>query len=127
MALISRLFRDNQRLQACAVSDPAHVTRSCRGDFVQLIQMALIVVDSADIADDEMQAQLYGDSTAAAVLSYKTKWQIINYSYQNTPDDIVGKMTIARLDADLAALDARNMSPVDPSAWSLSTFRGTEG
>ena len=45
--------------------------------------------------------QTYGPSTAAAVLSYKTKRQIINRSYQTTPDSIVGKMTIASLDAEM--------------------------
>lgn len=45
--------------------------------------------------------QTYGPSTAAAVLSYKTNRQIINRSYQTKPDSIVGKMTIASLDAEM--------------------------
>lgn len=35
------------------------------------------------------------------MLAFKTKRQIINYRYQNKPDNIVGKMTIAALDQEL--------------------------
>ena len=52
----------------------------------------------------------YGPSTKAAVLAYKTRRQIINRSYQSTPDAIVGKMTIASLDAEVAARELRNQA-----------------
>ncbi len=48
----------------------------------------------------------YGPRTAAAVLAYKTKRAIINRAYQQTPDSIVGKMTIERLDKDMLAIEA---------------------
>jgi hypothetical protein len=38
---------------------------------------------------------------AAAVLAYKKKRNIINWSYQQQADNIVGKMTIAALDAEM--------------------------
>lgn len=49
----------------------------------------------------ETEARRYGPSTARAVLSYKTKRSIINRAYQQTPDAIVGKMTIASLDDEM--------------------------
>jgi peptidoglycan hydrolase-like protein with peptidoglycan-binding domain len=52
-------------------------------------------------------AQIYGPSTAAAVLAFKRKRKIINTGYQTSEDDIVGKMTITALDNELAAFEAR--------------------
>jgi hypothetical protein len=49
----------------------------------------------------EARAKNYGIATAKAVLSYKTKREIINRTYQSSPDNIVGKMTIAALDRDM--------------------------
>jgi hypothetical protein len=43
-------------------------------------------------------------------LAYKRKRQIINRSYQSTPDSIVGKMTIASLDAEMAKLELRTLA-----------------
>ncbi len=43
--------------------------------------------------------------TAAAILRYKTDHGIINFAYQKTPDDIVGKMTMRALDDAMAALE----------------------
>jgi peptidoglycan hydrolase-like protein with peptidoglycan-binding domain len=103
MALVSNLFKNNRRLQSCAVSDPAHVTPGSKGDFVHLIQLALIELDGLSIDEDELSTSFYGPSTAAAVLEFKRKRKIINRAYQSTEDDIVGKMTIAALDKELFA------------------------
>jgi len=101
MGLVSRLFQGNTRLEACLVDNAAHVTLGAQGEHVAKIQFALFSLDNLDIDRTELVTQSYGPSTAAAVLSYKTKRQIINRSYQTTPDSIVGKMTIASLDAEM--------------------------
>jgi hypothetical protein len=101
MALSSNLFRGNVALEACAVEDSAHVTRGAAGDHVAKIQFALFELDGLMIDRTELVLQQYGPSTAAAVLAYKKRRQIINKSYQNVADDIVGKMTIASLDKEM--------------------------
>jgi hypothetical protein len=103
--LKSRLLSPSDRLQKCEVQDAAHVTRGDVGDHVKRIQLALVRIDNAKIADAEMNASRYGETTAAAVLKYKTARNIVNKTYQKTADDIVGKMTIARLDEDIVALE----------------------
>jgi peptidoglycan hydrolase-like protein with peptidoglycan-binding domain len=103
MALVSRWFRENARLQNCLVSDAAHVVTGASGDHVALIQQALQVLDDAGIAPDEIAGQSYGSSTAGAVLNFKKKRGIINRAYQSTPDNIVGKMTIRSLDDEILA------------------------
>ena len=101
MGLVSRLFRGNKKLEACLVDNAAHVTLGAQGEHVAKIQFALFSLDTLKIDRTELVTQTYGPSTAAAVLSYKTKRQIINQSYQTKPDSIVGKMTIASLDAEM--------------------------
>ena len=65
------------------------------------IQLALILLDAAVIADSEQDSLTYGDSTARAVLAYKRKRNIVNRSYQTQADNIVGKMTMASLDGEM--------------------------
>jgi hypothetical protein len=101
MGLVSRLFRNNKKLEACLVDNGAHVTLGARGEHVGKIQFALFSLDTLKMDRDELVTQTYGPSTAAAVLSYKTRRQIINQSYQTKPDSIVGRMTIASLDAEM--------------------------
>jgi hypothetical protein len=105
--LVSELFRDCRALQDCAVKDSAHVTPGSRGDPVARIQRALVAIDKAEIDEREISERFYGRSTAAAVLAYKRARNIINRAYQTTADDIVGKMTIARLDGDMLDLQRR--------------------
>lgn len=101
MALSSQLFRRNKRLQDCLVSDRAHVTPGSRGLHVQLIQFAVLTLQNGQILGNEIMSATYGPSTAALVLAYKKRRKIINTAYQKTPDNIVGKMTIAALDFDM--------------------------
>lgn len=108
MALSSKLFRGDRQLEACAVNDAAHLTLGTRGEHVAKVQMALSALDGLNIDREELVAQNYGRSTALAVLSFKTRRQIINRSYQNTPDNIVGKMTIARLDQEMRLFELSN-------------------
>lgn len=104
MTLRSNLLAGNKRLQSCLVSDPAHVMLGDQGEHVRLIQVALILIDDAAIDQNELDGQVYGRSTASAVLAYKKERKIINPAYQNKADDIVGKMTIKALDDEMFAL-----------------------
>jgi hypothetical protein len=103
MALKSNLFAGDARLEACAVSNPDHVTPGATGPHVRKIQGAVMVLDGAVINKNEVEAGRYGPSTARAVLAYKRKRDIVNRSYQSQADDIVGIMTIKALDAEVLA------------------------
>jgi len=107
MPLQSKLFAGEPRLEGCLVRDSDHVTQGSRGYFVTLIQAALVALDACEVDAREVAEARYGNSTAAAVLSYKQKRSIINPAYQTSADDIVGKMTIASLDRELCDLEAR--------------------
>src|SRR6476661_5320362 len=95
MALQSKLFRGDTKLEAAAVSDPAHILPGARGPHVGKIQQALIQLDGADITIDSA----YGPATAAAVGAFKQQRGILNF--QGKIDNIVGKKTIAALDSEM--------------------------
>lgn len=116
MALQSQLFRNDPKLEAAAVSDSAHIVQGARGGHVGKIQLALILLDRADIAADE----IYGPATAAAVTAYKQKRQILNA--QKKVDNIVGKKTIDRLDKEMLAAEQVNTSRT-PRCIFQSTFQ----
>jgi peptidoglycan hydrolase-like protein with peptidoglycan-binding domain len=99
MGLQSHLFRGDSKLEAAAVSDAAHIMPGANGPHVEKIQTALIQLDAASIRVDSV----FGPSTAAAVLAYKRKRKIVNRTYETQVDNIVGKMTIAALDAEILA------------------------
>jgi peptidoglycan hydrolase-like protein with peptidoglycan-binding domain len=101
MLLRSKLLKDDAKLQACLVNDSAHVTQGAVGDHVARIQAALAILDDLQIDAGEILTNKYGASTAAAVLRFKRKRAIINRSYQTQADNIVGKITIGVLDAEL--------------------------
>lgn len=103
MPLKSFLFAGNSRLERCLVSHPAHVKPGDVGPHVQDIQIALEFLDGLTIDPAEKARGFYGPSTAKAVLAYKTKRKIINKSYQSTPDNVVGILTMAQLDKDMVA------------------------
>lgn len=98
-------------MEACLVSDPAHIVPGATGEHVFKIQNALITLDGLAIDATELSDKTYGPSTAAAVLSFKTKRQIVNRAYQTQPDDIVGKMTIAALDKEMLAREGHHEQP----------------
>jgi peptidoglycan hydrolase-like protein with peptidoglycan-binding domain len=56
----------------------------------------------------------YWPKTAAAVLDYKRRRNIVNTAYQTTADDIVGDMTISALDREMLALESQPLVYVDP-------------
>jgi len=95
MALQSKLFRGDPKLEAALVSDPAHILQGARGDHVVKIQQALVQLDGASISTDGA----FGPGTAAAVGAFKTKRNILNT--QGKIDHIVGKKTMAALDAEM--------------------------
>jgi peptidoglycan hydrolase-like protein with peptidoglycan-binding domain len=114
MALQSALFSDDAALQACLVNDRAHVGASAVGDHVTKIHSALVVIDNSPIDVAELRNGRYGPSTAAAVLAYKRKRQIVNHSYQTQADDIVGKMTIASLDREMLLIEGQEAQRAFP-------------
>src|SRR5262245_36575779 len=115
MALQSQLFRNDPKLEAAAVSDPAHIVQGARGGHVGKIQLSLILLDRAAIAADE----IYGPATAAAVTAYKQKRQILNA--QNKVDNIVGKKTIDRLDKEMLAAEQLNTGRTPRCTFQQST------
>ena len=109
-SLTSQLFQGDAALNNCLNSDPAHVTPGpppSVGDHVSKIQDALfLLMHDAVIDHQELKEKRYGTTTADAVLAYKRKFDIVNHSYQQAADNIVGKMTIAKLDKDMRDLEA---------------------
>jgi hypothetical protein len=106
MPLTSQLFRGDPALEACLVLDSKHITQGASGEHVAKIQTALKQLDNASIDAADLSTKRYGTSTAAAVLAYKTRRGIVNRAYQTQPDNIVGKMTLASLDAELNGTEA---------------------
>jgi peptidoglycan hydrolase-like protein with peptidoglycan-binding domain len=123
MALQSQLFRGDAKLEAAAISDPAHITRGASGPHVVKIQQALIQVDGAAISPDGA----YGQGTAAAVSAFKTKRRILNFA--GMIDDIVGKKTIAALDSEMAAKErgGRVLETLDRGAGGAGANRAIVG
>src|SRR5579863_1986510 len=112
MGLQSKLFRGDPKLEAAAVSDPAHILPGAVGPHVGKIQTAIILLDGASISADEVERQFYGVSTTAAVLAYKQKRSIINTSYQTKADNIVGRMTMASLDSEMLKKESVPPAPI---------------
>jgi hypothetical protein len=107
MPLISKLFHGDTKLEACLAQDSAHIVEGASGAHVGKIHTALFAIDGVSVAGRDLSSQTYGASTAAAVLAYKQKRKIINTSYQTQADNIVGKMTIASLDREMAEIESR--------------------
>ena len=83
--LRSKLFRGDPKLLAALNNDASHITLGASGDHVKKIQKALLTLlrePPVNIAQNEMSGGLYGPTTAAAVLRYKTEKNIVNKAYQ---------------------------------------------
>jgi hypothetical protein len=105
----SKLFRGDTRLAAALVDHAQHVTQGDQGVHVAKIQCAVLMLEGGIIDGKEATAMRYGPTTAKAVLAYKTRRKIINFSYQTKADDIVGKMTMRALDDEMALLELRDI------------------
>ena len=99
MTLQSQLFKGDPKLEAAATSHPAHIAIGARGPHVVKIQQALNEILALSLVLDG----IYGQGTAAAVLQYKRRRNVVNTTYQTDADNIVGIMTMAALDADILA------------------------
>ena len=108
MGLQSKLFRGDAKLEAAAISDPAHITLGARGPHVGKIQQALIELDDATLTVDS----IYGPATAAAVKAYKRARNIIDRRRQTQADDIVGIMTMNALDSEMLAAENVVAGPI---------------
>ncbi|MBL9079626.1 MAG: hypothetical protein JNL08_19135 [Planctomycetes bacterium] len=109
MPLTSNVFtkpRRNERLDRCLVDDRAHITLRQppeRGEHVTRVHLALLTLLRNPNLGTEVARAEYGPSTAAAVLRFKRERNILNTAlHQTVPDNIVGKKTIAALDAEMA-------------------------
>lgn len=120
MSLQSIQFKGDPALEACLVQDSAHILQGHAGNHVGKIQTALGTLDRASIDPTEVTGQRYGSSTAAAVLTYKQRRNIVNPAYQKTADNIVGKMTIAALDKELASSSATDPKTAAKEATPLA-------
>lgn len=101
VALISRRFAGIPELEACAVDDSAHLLSGSQGPHVALVQQALI--DLGQQIESGATGN-YGPDTEAAATAYKAARQILNFAGQIDP--IVGRKTIAALDAEIDRFDA---------------------
>jgi hypothetical protein len=110
MGLQSKHFKGNRALEDCLARDASHVTPGAAGEHVAKIQAALFTLDNASITAGEIALSTYGASTARAVKAYRTKRGIVRFG-QTTPGDIVGKMTIARLDQEMLAKEKGSTPP----------------
>jgi hypothetical protein len=118
MPLSSKLFRGDPALEAAANIASAHIQTGARGPHVAKIQTALNILNSANLRADG----IYGQATAAAVRNYKTKRDIVNRAYQESADNIVGIMTMAKLDEEMRAHESKpqdthvELIPISPRA-----------
>jgi hypothetical protein len=113
--LVSNQFKDNDKLQRCLINPGDHVVEGSRGDHFSLIQNALVKLGAGVIPAAEIASNFYGPATSRAVQKYKgPPRNIVNTDYQSTADNIVGQMTIDRLDADMVEFEK---VPDNPFVW----------
>ncbi len=102
MALTSARFEGAERLERCLAGDfVARLTPETTGDFVALVQQALM--DLGEPLPFAGADGVYGEETTAAVLHYKTRHDI--RSADGSIDGIVGPKTMAKLDEECTARD----------------------
>lgn len=116
MPLKSKHFQGDHKLELCLVSPADHVKLGAQGEHVGKIQAALIILGAGVIGQSELIGKRYGPETSRTVRAYKgPPRNIVNKTYQNKPDDIVGQMTIASLDQEMFDFENR---PPDPGPTS---------
>jgi hypothetical protein len=119
-----------KRLNECLASDPFHITPGQKGDHVRAIQDALEAIRKryTDLGLPEIDDTPgdYGSGTIAAVLYYKRRFDIRRTG--QPLDDIVGRMTISKIDDDLLYGPKPGPSPpVPPPAPAPPTILGFGG
>jgi len=125
-SLTSNLFtkKPNNALKNCLNDHSSHISlnKNSTGEHVELIQTALTRIKDNDpglgIPAFEVNGT-YDGATADAILRYKQKRDIVNRSYQNAADKIVGKMTLRKLDEETSLLEQGRrggglLIPTDP-------------
>lgn len=125
-SLTSNLFtkKPNNALKNCLNDHSSHISlnKNSTGEHVELIQTALTRIKDNDpglgIPAFEVNGT-YDGATADAILRYKQKRDIVNRSYQNAADKIVGKMTLQKLDEETLLLEQGRrggglLIPTDP-------------
>lgn len=125
MGLRSRCFRGDAKLEAAEASHTAHIVLGARGDHVAKLQHALLVLGEVGIDVSEQEGKHYGQSTAKAVLDYKSKRNIINHNYQSQADNITGIMTMAALDKEMQEHEAREGQIVTISCNANTSQQGS--
>lgn len=122
--LKSKLFKKepNQKLKDCLNLNSGHISLkdNSTGEHVERIQIALTKIKEANpslgIPLFTVNGR-YDSATAAAVLKYKQKRDVVNHSYQQFADNIVGQMTIERLDGEMELIElgrGGHLIPIDP-------------
>lgn len=116
MPLSSALFKENRQLQDCSERDSAHIVAdeppkrrgvNNRGAHIALIHQALRKLLTNPNFGSEEATETYGPLTAEVIRQFKADHDppILNKALgQTTPDNIVGKQTISRLDDKLGRL-----------------------
>ncbi len=115
------------RLNQCGTADAYHIEAGQSGVHVAAIQAALLAFQARAnavralapllklqppmprISSTEIDNRTYGDTTRAAVKAYKKAFDI-RRSGQADPDDIVGIMTIDRMDEHMVAIEGQGGS-----------------
>lgn len=109
MGLRCKLFTTpvpDKRLEDCLIRDSAHITPGSRGEHVRKIQRALNLLSAGRQNVRLKEDGWYGAKTAAAVKAYKNAASPrILQPWQKTADDIVGRRTLAKLDAEMEILE----------------------
>ena len=105
MPLKSYIFAKDPVFEKCLADHAAHIVPGSRGQHVRKIQGAIEAIDGTPFDENEWSTMTYGPVTAKSVLDYKIARDIINRNYQQSADNVVGKMTIERLDEDMTALE----------------------
>jgi len=116
-----------RRLNQCGTDDAYHIEAGQSGVHVAAIQAALLAFQARAnavraltpllklqppmprISSTEIDSRTYGDTTRAAVKAYKKAFDI-RRSGQADPDDIVGIMTIDRMDEHMVAIEGQGGS-----------------
>ncbi len=106
MPLKSKLFQNDNALEACSVKDTAQIALGASGEHVSKIHTALLILDDVSVDANELSAMYFGPSTVVAVQNYKRRRRIVNFSNQLQSDNIVCKMTIAAMDREVAAAES---------------------